>query len=221
MDWPDADPQMLRGELINLRRINALTGTLSLVRDAVLRLTEELPAGQIAEIVDLATGSGDHPVSLAHAFRRVGRAASITAVDRHPVMLEEACEFTRHLTEIHVEAGDILSLDYPDRRFDVAICSFALHHFARHQVVRILREMDRISRVGFVVHDLTRSYLGAAAAWIGTHALTTNAMSRRDGYLSVLNAFTAAELQEMATEAGAPDLKVEHDGWLRWLAVKG
>ena len=38
IDRPDAVPEVLRGELRNLRRINARMGSLTLVRDAVLPL---------------------------------------------------------------------------------------------------------------------------------------------------------------------------------------
>jgi ubiquinone/menaquinone biosynthesis C-methylase UbiE len=220
IDAPDADPELLRGELRNLRRVNARIGSLTLVRDAVLSLAAGLPPGRPIEVIDLATGSADHPVALVEAFRTVGREIAVTAVDRHPLMLEEARAVAGHLPQIRLEQGNILALPHPDRRFDIAICSFAMHHFSRADGVTILREMDRLSRVGFVVHDLSRSYPAAAAAWIYTHLMTTNIMTRRDGYRSVMNALTAAEVRDMAAEAGVAGITVWNAARFRLMAVR-
>jgi ubiquinone/menaquinone biosynthesis C-methylase UbiE len=220
IDAPDADPALLRDELRNLRRVNAQIGSLTLVRDAVLSLAAGVEPGRTIEMVDLATGSADHPVALVDAFRSDGRRVSITAVDRNAVMLDEARAVAGHLPEIRIEQGNVLALPYPDRHFDIATCSFALHHFSRADGITVLREMDRLSRVGFVVHDLARSYPGAAAAWIYTRLMTTNIMTRHDGYASVMNALTADELRDMAAEAGVAGVTVWNAARFRLMAVK-
>lgn len=219
IDLPDADPELLRGELRNLRRINVRIGSLTSVRDAVMSLVAGLDAQRTVELLDLATGSADHPASLVDAFRRAGRPVSITAIDKNPVILEAARAFAGHVPEIRFEQQDVLALPYPDRSFDVALCSLALHHFSRVHAVRILREMNRLSRAGFVVHDLARSYPAAIATWAVTHVMTTNIMTRRDGVASIMNAFTKDELREMAEEAGLGATVVWQADRIRLLAV--
>lgn len=220
IDAPDADPELLRGELRHLRGVNSRIGSLKLVREAVLSLAADLPADHTITIVDLATGSADHPVALAEVFQAQGRRVAITAIDRHPIMLAEARAFVGDRPNIRVEQGDVLALPYPDRHFDIATCSFALHHLSRPEALTLVREMDRLSRVGFVIHDMARSYPGAIAAWIYTHLATTNAMTRHDGYTSVLNAFTATEVQDLLAEAGVADAVAWNAAKFRLMAVK-
>ncbi len=219
IDRPDADPALLRGELRNLRVFNARVGSLESVRTAVLGLVHAIDPEHTIEILDLATGSADLPVDLADALRRAGRRVSITAVDKHETVLAVAREWAGTVPEIRCEQADIRELTYPDGSFDLAICSMALHHFSREDAVRILREMRRLSRVGFVVHDLSRRYRAAMGAWLYTRTTTTNIMTRRDALTSVMNAFTEAELREMCEEAGIGAVVVSRVPNFRLLAV--
>jgi ubiquinone/menaquinone biosynthesis C-methylase UbiE len=219
MDRPDARPELLRGELRNLRRLNSRLGSLRLVRQAVHSLTAGIHPARTIEIVDLATGSADHPVALVEALRSAGRRVTVTAVDRSRAVLDVARTFAGLEAGIRFERRDIRALPYEDRSFDVALCSFALHHFSREDAVRILREMRRVSRVGFVVHDLARSHAAAAAAWLYTHLTTTNIMTRRDGPQSVMNAFLKQELRAMLVEAGVSNAAVWTARPFRLMAV--
>ncbi len=185
----------------------------------MLPLVATMDPDRTIDILDLATGSADQPVALVAALRRAGRRVSVTAVDKSQVVLDAACAFAGHIDGIRFERRDILALPYPNRSFDIAICSFALHHFSREDAVTILREMSRLSRVGFVVHDLSRGYAAAAAAWIYTHLMTTNIMTRRDGFMSVMNAFVERELRDMVAEAGVADAVIWNAGRFRLMAV--
>jgi hypothetical protein len=80
--------------------------------------------------------------------------------------------------------------------------------------------MNRISRIGFVVNDLSRSYIGAATAWVYTRLTTTNPMTRYDSVVSVQRAFTKDELVEMAEEAGVRPVRIFTAPLFRLLAVK-
>jgi len=208
MDLPDAVPEQLRDELRNLRLVNARLGSLTLVRNAVMSLVADIHTERKIEVLDLATGSADQPVALVEALRRAGRRVRVTAVDRNLVVLDAARAFASLVAEIRLERQDIRALPYPDRSFDIVICSFALHHFSRADGITILREMKRLSRVGFVLHDLARGYLAAVAAWIYTRVTTTNTMTRHDGTASVMNAFVKRELRDMVAEAGIANVAV-------------
>ena len=220
MDQPNADPEMLKDDLRNLRIINRYFGGLSALRRAVVPLVMKIKPGETASILDLATGSGDQPVSLAKSFRRFGKRVQITAVDRNEFVLQTAREFASGFDEIHFERGDVLDLHYEARSFDVVTCSLAIHHLSRADGVKLLREMNRISRIGFVVNDLSRSYIGAATAWVYTHLTTANPMTRYDSVASVQRAFTKKELTEMADEAGVQPVKIYTSPLFRLLAVK-
>jgi ubiquinone/menaquinone biosynthesis C-methylase UbiE len=178
VDRPDADPLLLRGELRNLRIINRYLGGQRAVRRVLLPMIHESDPSTTLELLDLATGSGDQPVAIARALRRQGRKALITAVDRSEIVLVDAREHAAGFDEIRFERGDIRSLAYPDRSFDVVLCSLAIHHFSWGAAVALVREMDRISRKGFILHDLSRSYRALACAWAYTRLTTRNIMTR-------------------------------------------
>jgi ubiquinone/menaquinone biosynthesis C-methylase UbiE len=208
IDMPGADPGLLRDELKNLRIINRRFGGRRAVRDGLLELARGLAPGAEVTLLDLGAGSGDHAVEAARVFRSLGRTASITAVDNNAVVLAEARAFTSEFGEIMVEEGDLRSLPFRDAQFDIVLCSLTAHHFTDADAVALLREMRRLSRVGFLLLDLDRSYLALAAAWLYTRATTTNIMTRTDAIASIRAAFTGEELAALARSAGMPDVRV-------------
>jgi ubiquinone/menaquinone biosynthesis C-methylase UbiE len=220
MDQPDADPEMLNDDLSNLRIINRYFGGLSALRRTVIPIAMKTKEGNVTTILDLATGSGDQPVSLAKAFRRLGKRVQITAVDKNEIMLEAARHYASDFSEIHFECRDILELPYASESYDVVSCSLAIHHLSRSNGVRLLREMNRISRLGFVVNDLSRSYIGAATAWMYTRLTTTNPMTRYDSVVSVLRAFRKEEFADMAKEAGVEPVRIFTAPLFRLVVVK-
>jgi ubiquinone/menaquinone biosynthesis C-methylase UbiE len=220
VDMPDADPVLLRGELRNLRIINRYLGGLAAVRKALIPMVMSTKPGHTLEILDLATGSGDQPVSIARTFRELGRRALITAVDNNDIVLADARDYAAGINEVRFEQGDVRAPAYPDRSFDVVLCSLAIHHFSWAGAVRLLQEMDRLCRIGFIVNDLSRSYFALACAWTYTRLTTTNIMTRTDAIASILAAFTKEELDRMATEAGVGPLELFRAPFFRLIAVK-
>lgn len=219
MDRPDADLQMLRDDLKNLRIINKLFGGLSAVRKNILPLMKHISDGQEIRILDLATGSADHPIQLVELAQKLNRRVHITAVDRNPMMLEISRERTRGCPNIVVEQGNLLNLNLPARSYDIVLCSLAIHHFSRADAVCILKQMDRLSRVGFIVNDLHRSWVAAWTARLYTHLATRNPMTLFDTYVSVLRGFTTAELNEMGVEAGIKKFTIRKEPFFRLLLI--
>ncbi len=218
VDLPHPDPVLLRGEMKNLRIINRRFGGRNLARH-IVELAQRAGAGRTLEILDLATGSGDLPVEIIQAMARLGRKAEVTAIDRNEVVLAEARAFASGVRGLTFVRGDILELEYPDGRFDLVICSLALHHFSRPDAVRIIREMHRLGRLGFVIGDLCRSYPALAGAWIYTRLTTRNIMTRTDAVASVLAAFTRGELEELMKEAGVDGATVRRAPGFRLTGV--
>ena len=220
MDRPDANHAVLEDDLRNLRTINRHFGGLSALRNAALPLGLKKNSGDMITILDLATGSGDQPLSLVSAFLRAGRKVRITAVDRNEIMLQTARSYVGDMEEIQFERRDILDLPYADASFDLVTCSLAIHHFTRGEGIKILREMNRLSSVGFVVNDLSRSLSGAVSAWVYSRVTTRNPMTRYDSVLSVLRAYRKDELDAMASEAGIQPVRIFHAPLFRLVVVK-
>jgi ubiquinone/menaquinone biosynthesis C-methylase UbiE len=154
-------------------------------------------------ILDIGTGSADIPLAIDDWARRRSIPVHITATDRHPQMREIAAERTRGRDRISVAAADALELHYEDDAFDIVLLSLTLHHFERGDQVRVLREAARVARTAIVVNELERSlpsYLGAR--FLAATRWRANRLTRHDGPLSVLQAFTARELRAIAGAAG-------------------
>jgi ubiquinone/menaquinone biosynthesis C-methylase UbiE len=220
VDMPDADPLLLADEMCSIAAINRRFGGVSALQKALLPMILKTDSSCAVEILDLATGSGDQPCELVRSLRRLGRRAIITAVDRNEHVLHMARQHAGNDPDIHFEHGDVRALDYPDRRFDFVMCSLALHHFSRPDAAKVLGEMDRLSRRGFVVNDLSRGFPAAFSAWLYTRLTTTNIMTRYDAVASCFAAFTADELFSLAQEAGISGLQVYSTPMFRLVATK-
>jgi 2-polyprenyl-3-methyl-5-hydroxy-6-metoxy-1,4-benzoquinol methylase len=209
MDEPGRPPSELAHALSDLRGVNRWLGGRRVVLHHLSRLIDRNPRASY-RILDIGTGSGDIPLSIVRWAKARGMGIEIVATDNHPTTLELARRHTAEAREITIENADALALPYGDGAFDIALCSTALHHFdAEEDVVRVLREMDRVTRIGFVVNDLARSRAALAGArLLAATVWRRHVLTRHDGPLSVRRAFTPAELRRFASIAGLAGARV-------------
>jgi SAM-dependent methyltransferase len=219
IDLPTNPLDILRVDLENLRFLNRYFGGLSAVRSYLKPLLVSLNSVAKVEILDLATGSADHPIAIAKIMHEIPHDFHVIAVDKNPQILEIAKENTRQIPQIRIEEQDILALPYGDNSFDVVLCSLAIHHFSDSDAIKILAEMNRISRIGFMVNDLQRTRIGAWTTWLFTHATSRNPMTLHDSYLSVMRGFTPVELRDLAVRAGIKKFKIKTRPFFRLLLI--
>ncbi|MGB5873879.1 MAG: methyltransferase domain-containing protein [Bacteroidota bacterium] len=219
MDLPDANPQLLAEDLKNLRSINRLFGGLAAVRKHIRPFLEKSNGRPVASVLDMATGSADHPLALVDLARRLERQVSVTAVDSNPHMVEISRQRTAHIPAITVIQGDIRYPEWPDGSFDIVLCSLALHHFSEEEARGLVQTMRRLSRIGFIVNDLRRSRLGEGAAWLWNRATTRNPMTLNDAVVSVQRGFTEDELAQMGTSSGVRRSSVHREPFFRLVLV--
>jgi len=100
------------------------------------RAAKIVAAWEPRDVLDLATGSGD----LALAMQRRLAAATITAADFSPEMLEIA----RRKGVANTVVADALQLPFADASFDVVTVAFGLRNMADWN--RALTEMSRVLR---------------------------------------------------------------------------
>jgi SAM-dependent methyltransferase len=204
----------LERTLADLRAVNRYLGDLP----ALLKHLAIATAGLSSfTVLDVATGSGDMPVAIAAWAKRHGIAASITGVDINPHSIEIARTQTAAYPEITLRVADGLNLPFPDRSFDFVICSKTAHHLADPDAVRLLGEMLRVARRGYLLMDLRRSWIAYALISVLTRIFTRNRLTRYDAPLSVLKSFTASELNGIACSAGASRFWISREPF--WLLV--
>jgi len=211
----------LSQSLADIARLNALFGGRRITLAHVKRLIAGASRDREVTVLDVGTGGADIPQSLARWARRAGRRIRILALDRDPPTLAVARRAAARYPEIVLLQGDALALPVRPRSVDVVISGLTLHQLEPEAAVRYLAEIDAAARVGFVVNDLVRSRAAYALVWLATRALTRNRMSRHDGPLSVLRAYTPDEVRALCEKAGLFDVRVIQYTWLmRQCAVK-
>lgn len=220
LDETGQDPAELAASLRDVRRINLLFGGLSTVRTQLPRLLAATSPRRPVTILDLATGSADIPCHVVRWAAYQGRTVEITASDFSPDILAIAARRVAGYLNIHLLKCDAREVPFADDRFDIVLCSLALHHFSPPDAVKVLAEMDRVSRVGFIVNDLARSRPGYIGAWLVARLATRNRITRHDAPLSALRAYTPQELRTLLDMAGVTDIEIRRCRWFRMAATK-
>lgn len=153
-------------------------------------------------LLDVATGIADIPLCLFKWGRRHGYDLSLIGVDVNPHMVEVARRRTSGAAKIHIELADGRKLPFTDGSFDIALCNLALHHMDDEGAMQLLQEMQRVSRLGWIVTDLERHPGAYWAARVLARLLWRSPLTRHDGPLSVLRSFTPTEAHELVQAAG-------------------
>ena len=220
LDEAGHDPEELADSLRDVRRVNQLFGGLRTVRTQLPRLLARTSPDRPVTILDLATGSADIPINVVRWARPLGRTVDITATDYSQDILDIAARRVEGYPNIRLLQCDARAVPFADDSFDIVLCSLALHHFPPPDAVRVLAEMDRLSRVGFIVNDLARSRPGYIGAWLAGRLGTRNRITRHDAPLSARRAYTPEELRSLLARAGVTDAEVRTSPWFRMSATK-
>lgn len=211
LDMPISDETALAANLADIRAVNRwLGGTASVVR-AVASLCRGTPHPHETPLtlLDVATGSGDIPLALQEWACHHAVPLRVLASDKMSGVLREAHRHTSG--RVSLLQHDALRLPFADRTIDVVTCAQALHHFDPPAAIALLRELARVARRGVVVSDLCRSW----PAYIGAHLLglvQRSSLSRHDGPLSVLRAYTPAEIRWLLDRANLRAHRVSVSG---------
>ena len=197
-------PRHDRSELDHsLRQVAAVNRWLGGRRSLLAHLGPAVREGRPGRVLDVGTGNAELLRELVGwAVARSGARWEGVGVDLHPQIAEVAAGAGRPGDGVTVLRADGLCLPFADGAFSASVSSLTLHHFDPGAALRLLHEMARVTAGPVVVSDLERSgihYLGArllALLWWRTNRLT-----RHDGPLSVLRAYTAAELRELVRDS--------------------
>jgi SAM-dependent methyltransferase len=198
MDRPQSLSAELERDLERLRQLNRWFGSYRLLLSFMRRW---IKPGAPIRIVDLATGSGDIPRLIADYARRIGVQVEIDAVDRQPATLEIARKLSAGYPEISCHEANILEW-HSVERYDIVLCTLALHHFSDEDAVSLLRRSRELSRRFVLVSDLRRGFLLQAGVYLLTALIFREPMTRFDARLSAQRAFSFVEMRELAIQAG-------------------
>jgi ubiquinone/menaquinone biosynthesis C-methylase UbiE len=202
LDDHDMPTQDLQRNLDDLRWLNRYLGSHWLLCTALQRVWRKLGCPSHLHVLDVGTGAGDIPAVMSRWGERHGVHIAVVAVDnQHGVLQYMRSIQPRPLASACLQA-DGLCLPFRARTFDVVICSTMLHHLDWQQGIVLLQSMATVARHAVVVNDLVRSWLHYYAARLLLAVMACHPVTRHDGSLSVLRAYSVGEVREMVRLAG-------------------
>jgi ubiquinone/menaquinone biosynthesis C-methylase UbiE len=219
LDRGHFDPGELAGNLRDIQMVNRLAGGQATVFAHLPGLMARAGHERPVAVLDLATGSGDIPSAVVTWAGRHALPLELTVSDVSAEILATAQRRLANVPDVTFALWDARMVPQPDDAFDIVLCSLALHHFGPSDAIRVLREMRRLARVGFIVNDIRRCAPGYAAAWVASRLATRNRLTRHDMPLSVRRAYTPRELRELLLDAGIACARVTTHPLFRMAAV--
>ncbi len=217
IDDPGQPFAALESSMRDVALTNRLFGGTQTILGHVARLLKEAPPGTPIRILDIATGSADIPNALMAWGQHRELNLTIIGVDNQAAMLHMA---QASAPNVFLVQADALTLPFPPKSFDLALCALAFHHLGFEASVRLLAAMDTLTTRGFVVSDLKRDKptlwgVEAAMAAVKAHPFT-----RHDAPASVRRAFTVPEYRRMVALSGVQGVRVQTHWYFRVALVQ-
>ncbi len=184
----------VRQSLADIRRINMWLGGARVSCNGVFDLLEKRGL-KSATILDVGTGSADIPQRLIEQGARRGYSLKVLALDVSARHLQVATEYVGGIREIELIQGDAFALPMENNSVDIVVSSLFLHHFRAPQIIEILREWERVARLGWVANDLVRHPLAMAFFRATGPIFARSYLTRHDGAASIRRAYTAPEMR--------------------------
>ena len=201
LDGPDLDPREVELSLADLRTVNRFFGGTSTSNALFRKVVADRKLHEFA-VLDIGSGSGDVPLSVARRMHRERRTMSITFLDQHanhlPVLDPDN-------PLLHNIIGDALNLPFADNSFDIVSCSLLLHHLEPAEATRFAREALRVARHAVIINDLIRNRLHHSLLHLWRPFFRTR-VSYLDGLTSVRRAYTPNEIRQMFKAAGRVEI---------------
>lgn len=206
MDSPGLEVSRHARALQALARINVLS--LAARRTWAMVRSLPQPEKRPLRVLDVACGGGDVAIALRSRADREGIPLQVLGCDLSPT----AVDFARRRAEargVDVEffEHDATTGELPSG-FDLVCSSLFLHHLSEEEVKGFLKRLAKAGRV-ILVQDLLRTRLGYLMAEATVRVVTRSRVVRVDGPQSVRAAFTLAEAQNLARDAGLTGARVE------------
>ena len=197
LDDPGADPVTVVRSLENIARANRWFGGSRAVRFGLALVLDGVPRAGPLTLLDLGTGAGDLPGDAVRWAARQGRRLVPVGLERSRVAAALACA-----AGCPCAVADAGAAPFGDKSVDLVLVSQVLHHLAPASAVRLLRDCDRLARIGVVVADLRRSRLAGSLFRLGGRLLRFDPVTLADGVTSIRRGYSAAELRALLEWAG-------------------
>lgn len=170
-------------------------------------------------IADLGCGSGEMLRLINRWMSRNNYPVFLTGIDANPYIIIYAKNHLKHLSNIELLATSIFSEEFKMRQFDIVVSTLFLHHFSSGQLKQFFRQLKQQVRIGFIINDIHRHWFAYHSIRLITKFFSRSSMVKNDAPLSVLRAFSKAELNEILSGAGITNYIIRWRWAFRWQVV--
>jgi ubiquinone/menaquinone biosynthesis C-methylase UbiE len=209
IDTGDYTPEEYEACIAELQFVNRWMGDSKVLKQTLLKDVEQNSLREFS-VLDVGAGSGELLRVAATWARGTGRTFNGVGLELNERSAQAIREESKEFPEITSVRGDALKLPFRPDEFDYVMCSLFTHHFIDEQVVKILREMDRVAKRRIFVIDLHRDPVPYFFYTTLGKLVLKNRLLRHDGALSILRSFKAEEMVRLGQAAGLRDVWVEH-----------
>lgn len=218
IDRAEAGHSDLVANLEHMALANRLMGTSNRLVEALETILQSHDGARPLSWVDVGTGGGDIPVAVVRwaRWRRLRLKAIVSDLSGETLAIAR-CNLGRQLTPMAADFPLLVQHDgcripFDSGSVDLVTCCHTLHHLDATRAIALLKEIERVSRLGFVILDLRRAFFTYWASRLLT-CILGHRLSAHDGPLSVLRSFTRAELLALALDAGIPSPEIHEYAW--------
>ena len=188
--------------------INQWLGGNALTKKSVLNLMQDMAKNKVLTIADLGCGNGDMLRVLARVGEKRGYQLKLIGIDANKATVDYAIELSKEFKNIEYHHLNVLSSEFDDIEFDIALCTLFLHHFEDEMALQLVQDLHKKATVGVIVNDLHRHALAYYLFKLIT-LFDSNQMMRYDGQLSILKGFKRKDLEAFAN-------KIKCKSRIRW-----
>jgi 2-polyprenyl-3-methyl-5-hydroxy-6-metoxy-1,4-benzoquinol methylase len=212
LDLGEGTVEEIRQNLRDMHRVNRWLGGHAALRRFLFPRIRQTANGKPLRILDVATGAGHTPVTLAQWARREGIPVTIVALDASHRLLGMASEQLEQYPEIWRLSADARHLPFAPGSFDFVISTHFLHHLDPDGLTTTLKALALVSRGSVILNDLVRSPTSAFLFRYGAPLFFRNRLTLQDGLASIGQAYTPLEMRELLDAADLPGAFVHNHG---------
>lgn len=208
LDKGDYTAEEYEGCIVELKRVNRWLGDAHALRTTLLK---EIHQSKLREfsVLDVGAGSGELLRVIAQWSTNHNKFSQLVGLEFNARSAQAIRTHSGAFQNISSVRADAFQLPFAEAAFDYVMCSLFTHHFGNEDVVTILEELARVTRVRLFVIDLRRHPVAYYFYITVGRLFLHNRLVREDGALSILRSFMPGELFDLAKRAGLKNIKVE------------
>lgn len=201
LDKGDYTSDEYAGCLVELRWINRFLGDAAGMRRSLWSEVER-NGQQKFSVLDVGAGSGELLRITSHWARSQHYEARLVGLELNASAARAIKDESEPVDNISSVRGNVFLLPFGDDSFDYVICSLFAHHFRDSDLIKILREFNRVAKRRLFIIDLHRHPVAYFLYKIVSILFLRNRLTREDGALSIHRGFLPDELRHLAIRAG-------------------